>query len=567
MGHKKRKQPEKNTPTYLEAATLWLSSDPGPRVAIPVLALLTAALLVPFTGKAFHMDDPLFLKAAHQIIAHPFDPYGFTVNWYQSEMPMSAVMKNPPLASYYIAAVASIFGWSEAVLHLAFMPFAIAVIVGTYALARRYATPPVLAALAVLTSPLFLVTSTNIMCDTLMSALFIWAVVLWIDGITHNSSLKLGAAGCLATLAVLTKYFALSALPLMLIYSLLHRRRFTISILALALPVVVLIGYHYWTAALYGHGLLSDAAEYANLMRWQEGATPWGKIIVGLGFVGPILPCTFLLGPRLFRHYQLAGGVILAIAASLLIIWGVVPTGAQPVSDEYRTLLTFESALLIVTGLIILATVLTAWRPGADPELILLILWVIGTFAFGSIINWTVNVRSLMPLGPPAAILLVRRLTAHGKPIIQLTAASLIAAALLSLAVCWGDYRLAGAGREAAARILSLPRSEGTMIWFQGHWGFQHYMEEGGAKAFDVRASRVGAGDLIVIPNNNDNIVGINPQISTYMGRLEFAASSWVTTTNSPLGAGFYAHIFGPLPFVFGPVPPECYDVVKVHYP
>ena len=567
MGHKKRKQPEKNTPTYLEVATLWLLGDPGPRLAIPVLALLTAALLVPFTGKAFHMDDPLFLKVAHQIIAHPFDPYGFTVNWYQSEMPMSDVMKNPPLASYYIAAVASIFGWSEVVLHLAFIPFAIAVIVGTYALARRYATPPVLTALAVLISPLFLVTSTNIMCDTLMLALFIWAVVLWIDGITHNSSLNLVSASCLATLALLTKYFALSALPLMLIYSILHRRCFTISSLALALPIVVLIGYQYWTAALYGHGLLSDAAEYANLMRWQEGATPWGKIVVGLGFVGPILPCTFLLGPRLFRHYQLAGGVLLALAASLLIIWGVVPTGAQPVSDEYRALLTFELALLIVTGLFILTTVVTAWRPGADPELILLILWVIGTFAFGSIINWTINVRSLMPLGPPAAILIVRLLTAHGMPTIQLTAASLITAALLSLAVCWGDYRLAGAGREAAARILSLPRSEGTMIWFQGHWGFQYYMEEGGAKAVDVRASRVGPGDLIIIPNNNDNVVGINPQISTFMGRIELAASRWVTTTNSLLGAGFYAHILGPLPFAFGPVPLECYDVVKFHYP
>jgi hypothetical protein len=105
------------------------------------------------------------------------------------------------------------------------------------------------------------------------------------------------------------------------------------------------------------------------------------------------------------------------------------------------------------------------------------------------------------------------------------------------------------------------------MIWFQGHWGFQHYMEEGGAKAVDARASRIGPGDLIVTPNNNDNVLRINPQISTFMGHIELPAGRFVTTTSYRLGAGFYAHIFGPLPFVFGPVPLEGYDIVKFHQP
>jgi hypothetical protein len=92
-------------------------------------------------------------------------------------------------------------------------------------------------------------------------------------------------------------------------------------------------------------------------------------------------------------------------------------------------------------------------------------------------------------------------------------------------------------------------------------------MEEGGAKAVDVRASHIGTDDLIVFPNNNDNVLGINPQISTFVGHIELSASRCVTTTSSRLGAGFYAHIFGPLPFVFGPVPVEYYDVVKFHQP
>ncbi len=562
----KRNQSDKNAPTYWEMASTWLYSDPGPRRAIPVLAILTAALLVPFTGKAFHMDDPLFLKTAHQIIAHPFDPYGFTVNWYISEKPMADVMKNPPLASYYIAAVALLFGWSEVVLHLALLPFAISVILGVYALARQYAASPVLAAMAFLISPYFMVSSTNIMCDIMMLALFLWSIVLWINGIKHNSSLQLVSAIILITLAALTKYFALSALPLMLIYTIIHHRSFRLSLLTLALPIVVLVGYQHWTAILYGHGLLSDAAQYANLNRWAKGSMAWGKIIVGFGFLGPVLPFTFLLAPRLFRPYLLIGYILLSFVAALLIIWGVVHSGAPSVPNGYHLLLTFELSLLIFMGLLIMTIVATSWRLGANPDIILLILWVIGTFIFGCIINWSVNVRTLMPLGPPAAILFVRRLNNQGPPIAQWTVASLIIAALLSLSICWSDYCLAGTGRDAAERLLSLPRSNCT-IWFQGHWGFQHYMEEGGAKAIDVHTSRAAPGDIFIIPNNNTNTYHISSAIADYIGSIELPSSHWVTTESSDHVAGFYSHVLGPLPFAFESVPPERYDVFKFHEP
>jgi len=56
-----------------------------------------------------------------QIGRHPLDPYGFDVNWTSFAQPMSAVMQNPPLCSYYIAAIACFLGWKERVLHLAFL--------------------------------------------------------------------------------------------------------------------------------------------------------------------------------------------------------------------------------------------------------------------------------------------------------------------------------------------------------------------------------------------------------------------------------------------------------------
>src|SRR6478752_2605512 len=73
------------------------------RLARGVLALGVGAVLALFIGRAVHMDDPLFIWAAQQIRLHPFDPYGFSLNWFGGVSPMPDVTKNPPLVSYYLA--------------------------------------------------------------------------------------------------------------------------------------------------------------------------------------------------------------------------------------------------------------------------------------------------------------------------------------------------------------------------------------------------------------------------------------------------------------------------------
>ena len=81
----------------------------------------TVALLAPFVGKAFHIDDPIFLWTAEQIVQAPADFFGFAVNWYGVSEPMHMINKNPPLVSYYLALVGCCcrrFYWSSAWRHL-----------------------------------------------------------------------------------------------------------------------------------------------------------------------------------------------------------------------------------------------------------------------------------------------------------------------------------------------------------------------------------------------------------------------------------------------------------------
>ena len=215
-----------------------------PTLAAGVICVaMTLASLAPFATKAFNIDDPLFLYAARQILAHPADPYGFRINWYESEMPMAEVTKNGPLASYYIALVASCFGWSEIALHLAFLLPAVAAVLGTYFLAVGFCDRPLLAALATLLCPVFMVSSTSVMCDTMMLAFWVWAVVLWLRGENGGSRFFPVASAGLIAAAAITKYFAVALIPLLLAYSLLRRPRLGWRFLSLAIPIAVIVGY------------------------------------------------------------------------------------------------------------------------------------------------------------------------------------------------------------------------------------------------------------------------------------------------------------------------------------
>jgi len=238
-----------------------------------LLVLATVMGLAPFCGKAFHIDDPLFLWAAQHIQSHPADPYGFTVNWYGARMPMAEVTKNPPLDCYFIAWAARLVGWSEAGLHLVFLLPALGVILGTYSLARQCCRHPLIAALTVLVSPVFLLCGTSVMCDIPMLAFWVWAVALWVRGLEKNEVRWLAVAAGLVGLSALTKYYGMCLIPLLAVYAALKQRALGWWTLCLLVPLAMLAWYQHATHALYGRGLLLDAADYATATRAKLGAT------------------------------------------------------------------------------------------------------------------------------------------------------------------------------------------------------------------------------------------------------------------------------------------------------
>ena len=219
--------------SVIPGKTSWLAGHPR-----LVIGLILAVCLGPFINKAVHVDDPLFIWAGQWIQRHPADFYGFKVTWFFSEVPMSAANQNPPMMSYFLAGAASLLGWSEIALHLAGMAIAFAAAAGIYSLAKMWCERPLLAAVIAVLTPVFLVSSTTLMCDVLMLAFWIWAVVVWERALRGSQSgWQFAGAGLLAGLAVLTKYSALTLLPLLPALSLLRTRKIGWWLTGLVVPL------------------------------------------------------------------------------------------------------------------------------------------------------------------------------------------------------------------------------------------------------------------------------------------------------------------------------------------
>lgn len=535
-----------------------------------LVVLATLLCLLPFVNKAFHIDDTLFLWVARHIQNNPFDFYGFAANWYGTMMPMAEINQNPPLVSYYIALVTLLFGWQEWTLHLAFLLPAIGVTLGTYTLAKEFVNRPALAALVALATPVFLVSASNVMSDVMMVAFYIWAIIFWIRGLERNSLSWLITSVLLIAFAALTKYFGLTAIPLLLLYTVLQLKAFDrrlAVVILLALPVLLLLGYQQLTVAMYGRGLLSAAASYSIEMAGSDLSHLRDKGIVGLAFLGGCVPSAFFFAPLLWkrRTWIVGGGVLFAMVLCFLLLKGSLFDLVLQANGNIHWLFILQTTFFVVAGLHLLAIAFIELYQRRDPCSVLLCCWIVGTFAFAWLFNWTVNGRIILPLVPAGAILIARRLDLRATTEQGLAVwLPLIPAILLAMAVSWGDYTFANSQRQAAGAIIQELRPHGYKIWYQGHWGFQYYMEQAGAMAVDIKKPAMQPGDFLVLPNNNTNIYApakyISNQTITFINQYSFTSSSWITTMHPPpVCVGFYASVWGPLPYVFGYIPQEEY--------
>ncbi len=545
-------------------------------------ALLTVALLAPFLNKAYHIDDTLFLRLAQHIWKEPLRPCNFFYLWDTQPRSFWVVTQNPPLGGYLIAGLSFITNVErpeEWKLHLAYLAIAAGCAALGYVLARRFCGYPMLVSVATIVSPAFLVSATSVMADVPM--LLFWLLAVWC-GVRYVESSRwwwVLAAGTAASLAAMSKYFGVAVVPLLAVYCFPAagwRRLYALLPLLLPFVVLALWGWHsyieteklidnyrrlhadepgmYETQPLF-HPIA--AARYSSAARAAATDTRLEEIAHTFSYVGGALLWPLLLIPLAFKLHKWGWSLLILAGASGLLsrfVWLGIQSQAAENNETFnlsgQVIGTF--GVMLAAGLFItLLAAESVWKR-FDWNSVLLGLWYFGTLTFCLFFNWTINARIILPAVLPAGLLVVRLIEAQPSPagLLRWSRWSLVPVLGVSFLLALADYDYAGAGRTFSRSGLMRDLLRRRPVYFAGHWGFQYYMEQAGARPINYSEQNFRPGTVFVYPLHNSGVDWTKaPQQLVMQTHDQFRNSYFFHPMSFTSYSGFYSSFFGILPF------------------
>jgi hypothetical protein len=369
--------------------------------------------------------------------------------------------------------------------------------------------------------------------------------------------------------------------------------------------------------------MFGAASHYA---RTYPSVFPGGwvaKTIIGLTFAGGSLGPLVIFAPWVWRRRALAAGGLAVIGLTLALFWNWSDFGLF-MNTNAELLKSWEFAAQIafwaVAGVnLLLLAGSEAWNQDPKSEIrnpteirspkseirkpgnqekknflrvpgflaslfpksevsLLLVLWILDGLLFATVLNWTINGRSMLPIVPAAAILLVRRLEAAGflaggAPPGRRHAWLLVPLGL-SAALAWSltlaDFQMTGVFKTAALDTIKKyhAASANRQLWFEGHGTIQYYLEQGGGQPLDITRSVLQPGDLVVVPWMASPFVVLPPGSAALVESLVYLTDIRATLSSgtSEGVAGFYSALTGPVPFAFGdaPCPVQGFSIVQM---
>lgn len=470
----------------------------GTRRTLLLVVVATLAASIFNLDKALHIDDPLVVDALQAILVDPLRPYSGITHHLTLPLPLWSVETNPPFLGYYVVP----FSWLPVplglALHVAMVPF-VALLAGTLAaLAIRFGAGPGLALILGIGNVGVLAT-TNVMRDVPAAALAACAILLWIRGVDERrrSQLLLGAA--FAGLAIVTKYSSIVLLPVLGLYSLLHRSPATMPWLA-----VFLVPFGAWCAQnLHVHGILHvvdvSRRPLGTLSAVFDNLATLPVAYGALLYLGPVLLLAAILGRRWTLLIPIGLG---SLAAPLAIRW--LLGGGRDLHAEAFALL---GATLL--GAVLAASACGAWRllHAEDDDRarddVFLGLWIAAFAVFSVVFAPFQAIRHALPAVPAVVILALRMLgeVGRGRRAVRgalgfATAAQVLVAALVAVT----DARLAETYRDATRSLSTGPDAQDRTTWFVGGWSFSLYANAAGFTPLGPGARQPVRGDRIVWP-------------------------------------------------------------------
>jgi hypothetical protein len=464
------------------------------RLANPyvIITLLCAALYAPFSGKGFHMDSPVTVYVAGQMLKNPLNPplddYGRQfVAWNHTDLPATSafyITPHPPLVPLYLAPVVALFGENELALNWAMFPFYLLSAFFFFRLAslllsrfRLYAT------LLFCLCPVVLVNSQNVMVDTPLMALCLGSFYFMFRG---GGAKDACFAGLFAALACLTKFTGGTIVLCGFLYYA-YARKWK-ECLLFFMPFLLLCGL--WTAHNYivwgklqvlsnghAHYILGDLRYRLERLVSFFGGT------IAL----PVFPLAFALAIKKYR----APAVMLLIAA---LAWSALLMYHLHYSAWSASLywLSASAGAFLLYGACVTLPAVFDRRKGACLTFHLALQVVGGMFLtlYAS--------RYLLPVafvGILFLALLIEQLPAAVSKRAVWTA--LIATSgLVSVLLSAADFQYVNAERRASADIRAMYPD--NRVFFCGRLGWLYYSHRAGFLDMLSGRTRPESGDIMV---------------------------------------------------------------------
>jgi hypothetical protein len=518
--------------------------------------LIILSATVPFLGKAFHIDDPLYLAVARQILSKPHDPYGADILWERAYEPLFDADFNPPLWSYLLAGVMAITGEPEVrvvevgqnehgvatyraepasrlpeiAMHGLEAVFVAAAIVACFSLSRRFVRWPATATALVALGPAML-PGQNVMLEGPVMAFWLGCVWCYVRCVETDDVRWRWAAGLLASLALMTKYT--SVLVLALVTADLMRRRRWRDLWLLVPPAALLAVWclHNWLVYERLHALVifsrsqTGGREPVGVQLFET----WGRTLAVFRAIGATtalaIPVVGIVARRLGMWPALLL-VCLAAGVSWLgkgdMAQRLVERDGGHVADVLSASIAAHVVVFGMSGALALVGLVLCGAKSApvpsheeqasarqrDNESFLW-LWAAAVIVFGIVATPFLAVRHLLPGIPPLVWLVLRRLewsfVGLWRPVaIGILGLTTFVSALCGFLVAKADYDFAQWYRhlalDVASRTVEAGRAQGKNVWYTGHWGWAYYAERVGMRPYIPGETSMNEGDYLLLP-------------------------------------------------------------------
>jgi len=509
--------------------------------------------ILPWTGRAFFVDDYYQTLSADGIIEQPFRPFDFLSDdaglqnpgWERGKPPR---MVNPPLHHYIMAAIIRVFGKNERILRI-FLSLIATSAVGFFWLITSHFSIPALRTTAVfflLLSPAFWLTSYSLLMDATMFPFFLGGLWMFLKGWKSGSKTWLLGSGILWGFACLAKYTSLICIPLGLCGAFIFKRpnkslKDTWTDLAITFsPLVILLTiYSIWNIMIYGEPHLWAA--------WKRGGTQLniGKLLVTLTFFGGVFAFPAIEWFRGWRS-QYAWIKWLICTACVVLTFALTQGG-------FPWLIGVQIAFWSGATALFLASLN---RP-KNPEDWFLWVWFMAGLAAASLpISWVAG-RYFLFLLPPSILLWLK-----GKSL-RTQFAAIVLTFVIGLMVAYADNRQAETRRWIAQETASFSSS---LLYAADDFTMAYLKPNGAKPAFAMTKLSVKDKLLhqtVTMPSPWFRQLALRHTLSP-IREYTYPTKFPVKVMDNAGSAGFYASAWGVLPFSIWKGPWERFILYEV---